>query len=204
MTMTTNSHHIAPALERLNTALANRPGFGHSTRESVSTLVGRLRCTTTEGSARVETDLAPALGGDDTAPSPTTLVRAALGACLAMGYRLRAAELGVELTAVRVTVETESELRGMLDPDADFPPGLTAVRYRVEIESPAPEGEVERIVELGDQLSPVLDMLTRPHAVERTVTIGQPGRRPGADGASASEAGGDGARAGTRAPGEDG
>jgi uncharacterized OsmC-like protein len=172
----TSSEHtgsIAPALARLHEAVTKRPGFGHSTSTSVSTLVGRLRCSTTERSEHIESDLAPALGGDNAAPSPSALVRAALGACLAMGYRLRAAELGIELTDVRVTVETESELRGMLDPDACVPPGFTAIRYHVEIESPASEDKVERVVELGDRLSPVLDMLTRPHAVTRTVSIEQ-------------------------------
>lgn len=164
--------HVTPALERLHAAL-QRPGFGHSTSTSESTLVGRLRCSTRERTAVIETDLPPALGGEATAPSPATLVRAALGACLAMGYRLRAAELGVDLAAVGVTVESESELRGMLEPAADVPPGLTALRYHVEIESPAPQHEVERIIELGDRLSPVLDMLTRPHAAERTVSIKQ-------------------------------
>lgn len=162
---------IAPALERLHAALANRPGFGHSTATSVSTLAGRVRCTTAEGSTVIETDLKPGLGGDAAAPSPTALVRAALGACLAIGYRLRAAEFGVELTTVRVTVETESELRGMLDPDSAVPPGFTDVRCHVEIESPAPASDVERIIELADRLSPVLDVLTRPHAIERTVSI---------------------------------
>lgn len=170
---TNDTDQIAAALARLHGAL-KRSGFGHSTRDSVSTLDGRLRCSTTEGSSVIESDLPPALGGEAAAPSPATLVRAALGACLAMGYRLRAAELGIELAAVRVTVESESELCGMLDPEADVPPGFTALRYRVEIESPAPEPDIERVVELGDRLSPVLDMLTRPHAVERTLSITRP------------------------------
>lgn len=169
-----SNDRIAPALQRLHTAVAQRPRFGHSSRTSVTTLARGLRCSTSEGSSTIETDLAPAFGGDASAPSPATLVRAALGACLAMGYQLRAAELGVELTSVRVTVEAESELRGMLDPDAGVPAGFTAVRYHVEIASPAPEQDVERIVELGDRLSPVLDMLARPHTVERTVSIHQP------------------------------
>ena len=54
-----------------------------------------------------------------------------------MCYQLRAAEHGVELTSVRVTVETDSELRGMLQCDAAAPPGFTEIRYHVEVESPA-------------------------------------------------------------------
>jgi uncharacterized OsmC-like protein len=100
-----------------------------------------------------------------------TLVRAALGACLAMGYRLRAAEIGIELTSVRVTVEAEAELRGMLTAGGDAPPGFTSLHYHVEIDSPAPRSEIQRIVALGDRLSPVLDALARPHAIGRTVSI---------------------------------
>ena len=60
-----------------------------------------------------------------------------MGACLAMGYQLRAAEHGIELTSVRVTVETDSEMCGMLQCDAAAPPGFTEIRYCVELESPA-------------------------------------------------------------------
>lgn len=165
------TQRIVTALARLRAAAADRAGFGRGTATSVSTLNAGLRCSTTERTLSIATDLAPALGGEGGAPSPSALARAALGACLAMGYRLRAAELGIELTSVRVTVEADSDVRGMLDPAAGVPAGFTAVRYHVEIASPAPAADVTRLVELGDQLSPVLDLVARPHAVTRTVAI---------------------------------
>lgn len=176
-TITTDSEQsrrIAAALERLHAALANRPGFGSSASTSVSTLGAGLCCSTTERSHSIESDMAHAFGGDATAPSPMVLLRAALGACLAISYRLHAAERGVELTSVQVTVESESELRGMLDPDASVPPGFTGLRYHVDIQSPAPAVEVERLVELADRVSPVLDALTRPQTVQRTISIERP------------------------------
>lgn len=173
--MTTTSpdgvRRVAAALGRLHSALAGRPGFGRSASTSVSVLGAGLRCETAERSWRIVSDLSAALGGEGAAPSPATLVRAALGACLAMSYRLQAAERGIELTSVRVTVETESELCGMLVGGADAPPGFTAVRYHVDIETPAPRSEIEHLLEVGDQLSPVLDMLTRAHVVARTTSI---------------------------------
>ena len=96
-----------------------------------------------------------------------------------MTYRLRAAERGIELTSVRVTVEAESERPRDARRRRRAPPGFTAVRYHVEIESPAPSREVERVVELGDRLSPVLDMLTRRTPIERTVSIERPSRTGG-------------------------
>ena len=132
-----------------------------------------LRCSTEAGAWTIETDLHPALGGDGSAPSPSVLLSAALGACLAMGYQMRAAEEGIELTSVRVTVETDSELRGMLLCDAAVPPGFTDIRYRVELESPARTTDLERMADLADRLSPVLDALTRANRVQRTIAINE-------------------------------
>ena len=109
---------ISDALQRLNGTLARRPDFGRHTGSSVTTLVEGLRCATEAGGWTIASDLRPALGGEGSAPTPTVLLSSALGACLAMGYQLRAAEQGIELTSVRVTVETDSELRGMLACDA--------------------------------------------------------------------------------------
>lgn len=164
---------IAAALARLRAA-CRRPGFGHRVTTSVSTLGDRLRCTTVDGPHAFETDLPRALGGDGAAPSPTVLLRTALGACLAISYRMHAATLGVELTAVTVTVDTESALVGMLDPAGGARPGFTRVRYHVDVTSPAPAADVERALDLADRLGPVLDLLTRPTAVDRTVTITAP------------------------------
>lgn len=162
---------IAAAQARLHSALARHDGFGHSTATSVTVLGDRMATSTSDGPSTVECDLPPALGGDGTAPTPSTLVRAALGACLAMRYRLLAAERGVELTSLQVTVETDSELRGMLELDASVPAGFTAIRYHVDIESPADRGAVEQLVADGDRRSPVLDMLVRTYDIDHTIDI---------------------------------
>jgi uncharacterized OsmC-like protein len=162
---------IAAALRRLNGTLDRRPDFGHYTVSSVTTLVQGLRCSTEAGGWTIASDLRPAVGGEGSAPTPTVLLSSALGACLAMGYQLRAAEYGVELTSVRVTVETGSDVRGMLQCDAAVTPGFTEIRYRVELESPADTSDLERIVDVADRLSPVLEALKRVNRVERTVSI---------------------------------
>jgi uncharacterized OsmC-like protein len=165
---------ISDSIERLERALASRPGFGVGTRRSVTTLTDGLRCTTEDGPWRIDADLTDRLGGSDSAPSPSALVRAALGSCMAMSYRLRAAKHGVLLTSVRVTVETDSALAGMLQPDSGEPPGFGAIRYHVDVESTAQIDDVLRVIDEGDRLSPVLDDLSRATAVERTVEVTTP------------------------------
>ena len=96
-----------------------------------------------------------------------------------MGYRLRAARSGIAVDSIRVEVETDSAVGGMLDPDSAFPPGFIDVRYRVQIDSPAPAEQVEQLIQEGDRLSPVLDALARANRVTRLgdVTVDLDDRR---------------------------
>ena len=88
-----------------------------------------------------------------------------------MIHRLCAAKHGIELTSVTVTIEADSAIAGMLLPDADAPPGYSEVRYHVEVESPASPEDVERVIDEGDRLSPLLDVNTRTNTMRRTLSI---------------------------------
>lgn len=158
---------IRQALSRLEAAVERKPGFGHSTAMTTTTLMNGLRCISHEGEHHVTADLGPALGGVDTGPTPSALLRAALGSCLTMGYRLRAARHGIAIDGIRVEIETDAAIEGLLDPHSEFPPGFTGIRYRVEIDSPAPGEAVERLIAEADRLSPLLDAVTRANRVER-------------------------------------
>jgi uncharacterized OsmC-like protein len=165
-------NEIGMAIERLEAAVMRRPGFGVGTNRSVTTLHDGLHCSTDEGSWSIEADLSPGLGGSGSAPTPGVLLRAALGSCMAMTYRLRAARRGVELTSVRVTVEADSELAGMLFCESSAPPGYSEVRYHVEVESDEDPERVLAILDEGDRLSPLLDVFSRAHSIRRTTDIG--------------------------------
>lgn len=158
---------VRRAVSRLETAVERKPGFGRSTMISNTVLTDGLRCTSRENGHVVVTDLGPALGGNDSGPTPGALLRAALGSCLTMGYRIRAARHGIAVDAIRVEIETDSEIEGMLAADSVFPPGYTEVRYRVAIDSPASDETVEQLIVEADRLSPLLDAVTRANRVVR-------------------------------------
>ena len=166
-------NEIGAAIERVEAAVVRRAGFGVGTSHSVTTLQDGLRCSTSEGSWTVESDMSPTFGGGASAPTPSVLLRAALGSCMAITYRMRAARYGVELTSVRVTVETDAELAGMLFCDSSAPPGYAEVRYHVEVDSPDDADRVLAILDEGDRLSPVLDVFSRATTVRRTTDVRQ-------------------------------
>lgn len=167
---------IADSIQRLEDTVARRPGFGAGTATSRTVLSDGLRCTTTEPHMTIDADLGQAFGGTASAPSPSALLRAALGSCMAMTYRLRAERAGIDIVSVTVTVETDSAVAGMLRTDAEVPPGFTGVRFHVEIETDADEGAVSALLDEGDRLSPVLDAIGRANDVTRTATINPKGR----------------------------
>ena len=162
---------IANAIERLESAVDRRRGFGVGTSRSVTLWTDGLRCSTEEGRWCLDSDLPGAFGGSGSAPTPGVLLRASLGSCMAMSYLLRAAKHGIELTSLRVTVEADSEIAGMLSCDATAPPGYTEIRCHVEIESPATPDEVTRVIDEGDRLSPLLDAVGSANTIRRTISI---------------------------------
>jgi uncharacterized OsmC-like protein len=166
-----DADRIHGAIVRLERAVAQRPGFGHTTSSSTTTVVDGLRCCSEEGDHRIDTDLPAALGGTGAGPTPGVLLRAALGSCMAMGYQLRAARHGVELRSIRVVIEADSAIEGMLVAGGAARPGFAQIRTLVEIQSDAPADVVRAIVDEADRLSPMVDAIGAANDVRRTVTI---------------------------------
>jgi hypothetical protein len=96
--------------------------------------------------------------------------RAALGSCLAIGYMMRAATLGVPIDALEVEVQADYD-DGALLGVSDSPPGYLEVRYSITVESPAPESDVMRVLDEGDARSPYLDVFRRAQSCKRQVRV---------------------------------
>jgi hypothetical protein len=82
-----------------------------------------------------------------------------------------AARLGVPIDALEVEVRGDYDSRGELGLADNVPPGYLQVRYRVTVTSPAPEADVQRVLDIADKYSPYLDVHARAHDVRRETTI---------------------------------
>ena len=166
------SARIKTAVERSRKAVTLRPSVGQGT--AVTTV--RLQdgsggaCEISDGPWTLIAGLGATSGGDEVGPDPGVLARAALGSCLAMGYRVWAAMLDIPLDAVTVEVHADYDARGMFGVDG-IAPGWQRVRYAVAIESSAPEEDVLRLIEHADARSPLLDDFRRPLEVTREVRL---------------------------------
>jgi uncharacterized OsmC-like protein len=159
-----NAAGLKDLYERKRRAMQRRPSFGRTTAQARGSVRDLLTCDVEEGPWRTRVDQSLEDGGAGSAPHSGQIMRASLVACLAIGYRMWGARLGVAIDAVDVDVVCESDARGQLGIDG-VPVGWQRIVMDVSIASRAPEADVRRVVETADRLSPMLANLSP--AIER-------------------------------------
>ena len=108
------------------------------------------------------TDLPPALGGSNEAPSPTALLLSALAGCAVVFVRdTLAPQLGIRVEAVEAAVRCETDARGLLGL-AGAEPDLRRMSLEVSIESPDGEEAVTQIADVWRQRCPIYLALVNP------------------------------------------
>jgi uncharacterized OsmC-like protein len=158
-------------LERNAKAVALRPSAGQGTAKTRVRLKPGLECEIEEGAWKLTAGVSEKSGGTNAGPNPGILGRGALGSCLAVGYAMWAARLGVPIDSLEVDVEADYDSRGELGVSDEVPPGYTQVRYTVTVTSPAPADAVQQMLDTADKYSPYRDVFARAHDVRRTVHI---------------------------------
>ena len=159
-----NSSRIREATSRVIQFFAENPDKGLVTdKAAVATVQSGLMCRA-EGphGAVLVSDMPKSVGGGGTAPTPAWFLRASLANCDATVIAMRAAQLGVTLTKLEVTVESISDDRGMFGLEAEVPPGPQSMRVRVTIaSSEASPEQLREIVHWAERHSPVGDAIRR-------------------------------------------
>ncbi len=169
----TAEDRLGSTFERNAEAIKLRPSVGQSTAKATVRMVGGTTCEVEGSGWKLAADVGVSQGGSNAGPGPGVYARAALGSCLAINYVTWAAFRGVPIDHLEVEIETDFDARGMYGLDEE-PPGFRAVRYRVIVESPAPESEVRSLIEEADRHCPTLDDFRRPLPVERAILVTNP------------------------------
>jgi uncharacterized OsmC-like protein len=154
---------IRNAIEKASGQLTEHPEAAAGT-DAAATAVREegLRFRVEGPKGALTTDMAESVGGGATAPTPAWLLRAALASCDASLIAMEAARDDVELTDLTVTVESETDFRGILGVDDSVHPGPLAVQVRIELAAPdATEDQLREIVERAEARSPVRDAVVR-------------------------------------------
>jgi len=147
---------VREAIERLSAAISADPSKARARSSATARHTEGLKCEVTgPRGERVLTDMPPAIGGGASAPNPGWLLRAAMASCAATVIATRAAKLGIGLSTLEVTVESESDQRGLLGLDDGVSAGLSAWRIKATIAGNAAPQTLRDLVAWADAHSPV-------------------------------------------------
>jgi uncharacterized OsmC-like protein len=148
---------VREAIERLSTVITAEPAKAKSKNvPATARLTEGLKFEVTgPNKERAVTDMPSPMGGGASAPNPSWYLRAGMASCAATVIAMRAAKLGIALTRLEVTVESDSDLRGILGLDEKVSAGLNPMRTKVSIGGDAGPKALRALVEWADAHSPV-------------------------------------------------
>jgi uncharacterized OsmC-like protein len=148
---------IREAIDNLSAAIAADPGKARAkTVPATARLVDGLKCEVTgPRGERTTTDMPPAMGGAASAPNPGWFLRGAMASCTATVIAMRAAKLGITLEALEVTVETDTDHRGILGLDDKVSAAQFGLRMIVKIRGGADPKTLRELVAWAEAHSPV-------------------------------------------------
>jgi len=110
---------------------------------------------------KIEGDHPKELLGTDKGPASVEVLLAALGHCIASGWATYGAFLGVPIENLRVEVEGDIDLQGMLGlPEpGKVRAGYLNIRVIHYVKSAAPREKLEQVKKMAEDLSPTKDSL---------------------------------------------
>lgn len=150
--------NIRQALETLSHLIAEQPAMAVTKNvPATARLLEGLRCEVKGPNGEsAYTDMPPTVGGTASAPSPGWLFRASLASCTTTTIALRAARLGIALTTLEVTAESDSDHRGLLGLDDKISASLSPITIRIRIGASGITADQLRELALwGDRHSPI-------------------------------------------------
>ena len=165
---------VRAALDTMARTLADNPAKARvkNTSATASLAEGLRFSVAGPGGEKMETDMPKGVGGSASTLSPGWALRAALASCTGTVIAMRAAKLGISLDKLDVTVDSDSDMRGMLGLDDKVSAALTGLRTRVALRAPnTTPAELEALVRWGDAHSPVACTLRQVLAGEVEVVV---------------------------------
>jgi len=150
---------IKTALDRAANMVEAKPAIGQRSYLSIATVSDGLACAVREKEWRFASDTPEAMGGDNGAPSPSTLFRASVASCVAMGIKMWAARMEVPIAHVEVHFATDVDARGQFGVCDDIPAGFGHADLKIKVVSDAEDADVRGAVEASLRYSPMMDAL---------------------------------------------
>jgi uncharacterized OsmC-like protein len=120
----------------------------------------------------VITDMPPEVGGEGSAPTPGWYMQAALASCVATMIAMRTAQVGIELNTLEVSINTETDSRGIFGLDELIISGPLKMNTHIRIGAEGiSEEKLHEIVKWCDKFSWVGNAICRSVPLKTKVEI---------------------------------
>jgi len=144
---------------------------------SAPAVAGRVvdgRAELSVGSFTWYADLPAALGGTNTAPSPTAYLLGALAGCAVAFIRdTLAPQLGIRVDDVRAVARCTADARGLLGIEGATP-DLGNLAIEITVVSSEPKGRIDALYQAWLERCSIYLALLKPNSVAASITIEQP------------------------------
>jgi len=128
-----------------------------------------VACKVETGRALSVAGLHPATGGSGAELCSGDMLLEALVACAGVTLKAVATSIGVPLRGGRVLAEGDLDFRGTLGVAREAPVGFTDIRLLFELDSDAPQEQLETLLRLTERYCVVLQTLRRAPPIQATL-----------------------------------
>ena len=125
-----------------------------------------IACRVDTGKELIEAGLHPATGGNGLQACSGDMLLEALVACAGVTLRAVATALGIELRDAKLAAEGDLDFRGTLGVAKDAPVGFREIRLKFDLQSDAPEEQLQKLLELTERYCVVLQTIRNGPAVK--------------------------------------
>ncbi|MGE0846796.1 MAG: OsmC family protein [Flavobacteriaceae bacterium] len=131
-----------------------------------------IACKVDTGRALAVAGLHPATGGSGIELCSGDMLLEALVACAGVTLKAVATALGIELRKADVVAEGDLDFRGTLGVDREAAVGFEAIRLVFEIDTDAPQEQIDSLLKLTERYCVVLQTLKTGPALEASIVRG--------------------------------
>jgi len=129
-------------------------------------LADRPACRIETQFGPIDAGLHPLAGGTGDEACSADILLQALVACAGVTLNVVATAMGIPLRSAKVVAEGEGDMRGTLGVARDVAVGMTALRLRFEIDSPASDEQLATLVKQTERYCVIYQTLQQPPKVE--------------------------------------
>jgi uncharacterized OsmC-like protein len=154
-----------PQIAKFRFKAANKWITGGHNRTTVKDFDGACARHLRNESFVYDEDEPPILLGNDKGANPVEYALTALAGCLTTSLVYHASARGIKIDEIESTLKGDLDLRGFLGMDDKVRNGYQNIEVAFKIKSDASKEQLEELVNLAQQRSPVFDIVSNPTPV---------------------------------------